>query len=548
MESQLAYVVLFGLTTAVCLGCLTRLGQIEDDDTRRGLGALLALSALWAATQVGHVLAPTSRTASAVYTFGLVVGLATVGAWLYFCSAYAGRSYHRKSRYRRLAVGVYVLIVGFKLTNPWHGLYFETTTIREPFRYIVIHEQPAFWVVAGLAYVLSALGFSLLVDVFDDARLASRGPVVVVALAALPVVFDVAGYLAPPPVLELNYEPVGVGLFALGALYVVREPFFAVSRYGRVQLVDAMDDPVLVLDADGRVWDFNDAALERFPRLAERDSPEIPDVADALDATVLSDGGTVGLDRGGETRYFVVKTTPVTVGATAVGRVVVLTDVTEIERQRARLQWKDEQFEGFATAISHELNNSVGIVSGQAELLSRLAAETDDLEIQSRVETISEEVADMKGIVEQLRTLARYSQTVPERTHVDLADAARAAQRQSDSDDLDVDVEAPFEVEAEAERLRELFKQAYTFAGQLGASEVVVRGHDEGFDIVHDGRSLAQFDEDAVFSYGNAVPDSDAAMAPPNLRTLATTQGWKIELIDGSTIRVRTEERGALVG
>jgi signal transduction histidine kinase len=527
---QAAYVGVFALTAAVCAACLSLVGQVEDGDTRLGLRALLALSALWAAAQAGHLLAPVRWLAVASYSLGLVVGLASVGAWLYFCSAYAGRSYHRKPLYRRLAVGVYVSVVAFKITNPWHGLYFETTVTTTPFRYVAIREEPAFWIAAVLAYVVSAIGFYMLLDIFEEARSTSGAVEAVVGLAALPVVFDAVGYLSPGPILGLNYEPVGVGLFAIGALYVVREPFFSVSLYGRTQLVDLIDDAVLILDSDERVRDHNDAALELFPELAESDTPAVADIADHIDTGVLADGGTVELARGDETGYFVVRTTPIAVGATDVGLGVVCTDVTEIERQRRELRRKDEQLEGFATAVTHELRNSVGIVSGQAELLSQA---TDDDDVRRRVEKIIAEVSDMEEVVGELRTLARYSQTISETEPVGLGDIARSAKRRSGVDDLDLYVEDDIRVEADEERLRELLKQALRFAARNGASEVVTKGYRDGFCIEYDGRSLADHDVEAVLAYGNAVPDSDSAMLLPNLRTLATSHGWTTEIETG---------------
>ena len=540
--AQAIYVGLFGGTIVACIGGLVRTRLLEPGDTRRGLRALLLLSALWAAGQIVHLLGPGTWLGTASYRGGLVVGLATVGAWLYFCSAYAGRSYHRKPLYRRLAVVVYVPIVAFKLTNPWHGLYFDTATVMIPFRHTAIQEQSVFWVVAGLAYVLSAFGFYMLLDVFEETRATSRSAGAIVALAALPVVFNVVGYLLPRPVLSLNYESVGVGLFAIGALFVVREPFFAVSRYGRAQLIDSVDDAVFILDANGRVRDYNSVALDLFPELADEDRPQVAEVSRDISTRVLSDGGAVELERDGETRYFTIRTAPITVGATEVGEGIVCTDVTEIEQQRRRLERKDEQLEGFAAAITHELRNSVGTVSGHAELLARTASESESPEVRARAETIVDEAADMERIVEELQTLARYSQTISETTVTDIGKAARSAKRQADADALGLGVERSVELRANQERLHELLRNMFVFAVQNGASNVTVRGRHDGFTVEGDGLPLAEFDEADVFAYGNAVPDSDTAMTLPNVKTLATSHGWEVtidsEYTEGGRIRI----------
>jgi len=60
-----------------------------------GFAALLVTSGGWAAAQVGFLLAPGADLKVAFHVVGLVVGFSTTGAWLYFCSAYSGRTMHR---------------------------------------------------------------------------------------------------------------------------------------------------------------------------------------------------------------------------------------------------------------------------------------------------------------------------------------------------------------------------------------------------------------------------------------------------------------------
>ncbi|MFB6270875.1 MAG: histidine kinase N-terminal 7TM domain-containing protein, partial [Halobacterium sp.] len=535
-----AYVLSFGLTAVVCVGSLTQLSAINDADTRRGLLALLLLSAAWASAQAVHLLVPDPAIAAASFTVGLVFGLATVGAWLYFCSAYAGRPYHRNPTYRRASLGVFLAIVAFKLTNPWHRRYFHTETVQTPFEYAAIRHEPAFWVVAGLAYGVSALGFYILLDVFQAQESTSRGAKTVAALAALPVVFDLAGYLSPPPLLGLNYESIGVGLFAVGALFVVREPFFSVSRYGRAQLLDSLDDPVFITDADGRVRDYNAAAATQFPSVRGASRPPLAEVTGATDATA----DTLELERGGDTRYFVVTDTPVTVGATQIGRAHLFTDVTEIERQRRELQRKDEQLEGFARALTHELRNSIGIISGQVELLSRLAADRGDDEFGERLSAITDETASIESVVQNLQTLARYSTTISETSPVALEDAAETALRQTGVDDLQLVVDDAVEVDADHDRLRELFQNAFEFAAGNGASTVTVTALDDGFAVADDGASVTEFDAEDVFAYGNAVPDQETALAAPNVKMLAANHGWDVSLADSDDGVTRFEVTG----
>jgi hypothetical protein len=106
-----AYLVVFGTATVACLAVLHRVARIEDADTRRGLRWLLLTSAGWAAAHVGYHAFPSVAIASGFHVLGLVFGIATIGPWLYFCSAYTGRHLHRDPRIRGLAVAIFLGIV-----------------------------------------------------------------------------------------------------------------------------------------------------------------------------------------------------------------------------------------------------------------------------------------------------------------------------------------------------------------------------------------------------------------------------------------------------
>jgi len=90
-----AYTAIFAAAALVCLGGLWRAHRISVPGVRRGLVALLLTSGGWAATHVAMLLAPSLFLKVRFYEVGLVIGFATVWAWLYFCSAYSGRSLHR---------------------------------------------------------------------------------------------------------------------------------------------------------------------------------------------------------------------------------------------------------------------------------------------------------------------------------------------------------------------------------------------------------------------------------------------------------------------
>jgi len=136
------YLLAFGVAALACFGSVTRARRIEDRETRRGLVGLLVTSGSWAVSHVAFFLVPGVSAKTAVYTIGLVVGFSTIGPWLYFCSAYTGRTLHRNTALRRLAVAIFIVVVAVKVTNPFHGWYYATQQAAAPFPHLAITHQP----------------------------------------------------------------------------------------------------------------------------------------------------------------------------------------------------------------------------------------------------------------------------------------------------------------------------------------------------------------------------------------------------------------------
>jgi len=274
--TSLLYVIVFGLAAAGCLVALRRAWMIDDPGTRWGLAGLFAGSGGWALLILAFLLTSTPIIARFFYIFGLIVGLTTIGAWLYFCSAYTGRTFHKTSAYRRAALGVYLAIVSVKITNPIHGLYFTTNFVTAPFPHLTVQHGLFQWLVAGLSYTLAGIGFFMLYELFVEADYDTRSLGLLAGVTILPVILDIVGF-ATPVLIEINYEPLGVAVFAVGVLYVFNDRFVA------VQLTDSVDEAVIHVDDNGTIREFNTQAVGIFPSLVDQRGSALeaalPDVA-----------------------------------------------------------------------------------------------------------------------------------------------------------------------------------------------------------------------------------------------------------------------------
>ena len=356
----LAHIAVFAVSAVACVLSLPRARQIKHPGTREGLIALLGSVALWSLGYVGYLLAPTNDLRMASYTIGFLLAFTAVAAWTYFCAAYTGRNPGR-SPYRWAMIGVYLLFVGLKLTNPVHHLYYTTTWTTQPFPHLAIEHGILYWITLGLSYAVIAVGFFMLVEQFYHTGTDSRPLVVLAAVTGLPAAATIAGeritWLLP-----LMYEPPGVAIFAVGTLFVYAR------RFEAVQFTGESDDPAVFLDRDGNVRDYNMAAAALFPALENSIGQSIGTV-DAAFVEHLDEPGVLALGPEGSRQYFQVSTTPFTSGSVTTGRLVTIGDVTEQEAYRRQLEEKTEQLEALNRVVRHDIRNDMAVIRGWAETL-----------------------------------------------------------------------------------------------------------------------------------------------------------------------------------
>ena len=520
---------LFALSGAACFAAAFRGSRLRNGDARRGLRSLLVLVGVWAFLQAGVLLAGEEPTAVAVYTLALTVGFATPFAWLYFASAYAGRDYHRRTRYRRAVAALYVAVVGLKLTNPVHGRYFDATLRTAPVRRLVVEEGALYWGSLALAYALSAVGFYLLYRLFRRSDRFSWTLVGLFAATGLAVVPNVVARAAPSALPQLSYEPLGVAVFAVGVVYLVEDTFLAVEETATRSFVERTAGAVLILDTDGRLRDRNERAAELFPAVADGEG-HIADVSSAIADEYRKERPTLVdvEDAAGESRTYCVTSEPLAVGGAEFGWALLVQDVTAIERQREQLERHEEQLGDMAGAIAHELRNSVAIADGHlAEAADRLD-DGDDGAAAESVAVARGRVNRIGDVVEDLHTLVRHARDFGEPSLVDFEAAVTDAAAAVDAD-VDVVIEGKGRILAAPTRFKQLLKNAFEFGAFNDATAVTVSLTDDGFAVADDGRFTGEDGGSLLFEYESAEPSAEAGMSLPNVRALARVEGWSVE-------------------
>jgi PAS domain S-box-containing protein len=353
MVLRAGYLVLFGVTASLCYILAVTARDVVEGEAGKGLVATLLLSGGWATTTFVRLLSQNVTVDVWLRIVGLVVGLGSVGAWLYFASAYSGHAYHRHTGLRWGAVIGYVSIVLVKLTNPLHNLYFESAVATAPFRHLVFEPSGLYWVITGAAYTLVGIGLFWLFDSLRPSGLDTRQFGAVLSLTAAPAILDVVVYAewAPTLFLEVSYAPLGMAVFAIGTLVVADGDIQPLPAYWRREILQELDNGIVVLDSEDRVQYVNDAAAAMFPVLRDAETEVFETAAPTLAEYSYRPGKVFDWKEDGSRKdYRVLETT---LPSTRVGsvRAFVYLDVTELERYKDRLEHSKTNLRRFQQAV-----------------------------------------------------------------------------------------------------------------------------------------------------------------------------------------------------
>ena len=198
-------------------------------------------------------------------------------------------------------------------------------------------------------------------------------------------------------------------------------------------IVDALPDPLLVLDRRRRVVRANAAARNLLGAgSAERDlamSLRQPAVLEAADAVLAGEGPRdVGFTLPGQVvRHFAGRIVPLAgpgpEGAAALATFHYLTAVAEAERMRA----------DFIANVSHELKTPLSTLLGSVETL-RGPAREDRAAQEKFLSLIHAEAARMSRLVQDLLSLSRIErdERIPPEDRVDVGETVRSAAKNLD--------------------------------------------------------------------------------------------------------------------
>lgn len=224
-------------------------------------------------------------------------------------------------------------------TDPWHGLFYAGQASLNQGR--ILYAGPVFWANIAYSQAIISLGTLLLVRAWWRARGIFRRQLALVAsAAAIPLGSSVAFVLGVQLVPHADSTPFSFVLSAACLTYaLLRSDFLDVVPVARELLIERMEDGVVVLDARGRLVDFNPSALRLLGDQTLRLGQFLPETLRTwFKEAVREAAGPETIVRRDD-RFFDLRVTRLTDrGGAEAGTLVTWRDVTEFKRVQLELE------------------------------------------------------------------------------------------------------------------------------------------------------------------------------------------------------------------
>ncbi|MFC6955161.1 histidine kinase N-terminal 7TM domain-containing protein [Halorubellus litoreus] len=539
--------MLLASTAAVSVWTLVSLRREDPTDLTRFLQLLLVAVLAWTTMAFfdGLGISPSVTYAFTKLTY---LGIPVVPtAWLLVALEYSDRVDAVSDRLLAGLAVEPVLVNVVVWTNGSHELFWELDWSRAVTPIVDGGHGVLFFAHVGYMYVVTMVGVAVMVDVIRRReRLFRRQSLVLGACAVVPMAANV---LFVAEVVAVDPTPPAFLVSGIAFYWVVSSADVAsVSPIARQTVIDTMAAGMFVV-RDGRLVDVNRQARRLFG--VDEDADVVGDaVVDHLPDSVLFarfDGvvettETVAVDTQRGREHYQVDVSPVVDGDERVGRLFLVQDVTErVERER-ELERKNDQLEGFASVVSHDLRNPLNVAGGYVELIE---STTDDEAVREYAAEAATATERMETLIEDILAMAREGDVVENPDPVGVWTVAQRAWGTVDTAEMTLEAASEAAttavVLADADRLQRLFENVFRNAREHAGEAVTVTVGVDGFDdetvldvddrafwVADDGPGLPADDADSVLEEGFTTNDDGTGFGLAIVREIAEGHGWTV--------------------
>lgn len=211
----------------------------------------------------------------------------------------------------------------------------------------------------------------------------------------------------------------------------------------------------------------------------------------------------------------------------------------ELEMQKQRLRAERDRLDEFASIVSHDLQNPLGVAEGHLELVQE-KYESDSLD------AIAKAHDRMESLIDDLLALAREGDKVTDPEPVNLDSLTEACWQTVETGDATLVTEAERTIRADRSRLAQVLENLFRNAVEHGGDDVTIRVGDieEGFYVEDDGGGIPVDEQEQIFDAGYTTSDEGTGFGLPIVRQIVDAHGWTVRVTNGSRGGTRFEITG----
>ena len=239
-------------------------------------------------------------------------------------------------------------------------------------------------------------------------------------------------------------------------------------------------------------------------------------------------------------RFWETVLTPVLTNGEVTQIIGITRNITERVKQERQLQRQKEQLDEFASVVSHDLRNPLGVAQGRAELLA------DDCD-SDHLPPIVRSLDRMEEIIADTLTLARQGQVVSDQEPIELVNLVGKCWKNVQSDEATIEIEDNVVITGDPGRLQHIFENLFRNAIEHGGADVTIRVGQldaHGIYVEDTGSGIPEDLRGAVFDAGHTSATGGTGFGLTIVKRIAEAHGWQVKIVEGADGGARFEFTG----
>lgn len=531
------------LAGVVSLAFLKPVFGNPDTPGCRSFGLFVIGTALWMAGVGASNFTPDFTLSMVTYNVVMLGAEVVSAAFLLLALNVTERAAIARKIRPVLAGGILVLQL-LVWTNPFHYFVFGTGSHVDGVL-LSLEYAPGFWLHAVLSYLCGFAALLLLVIEAIRSVGIRRKQALLLAVGAVPTI--VANLISLFDLLQTPYDITPFGYLLTEAVLVLvlfNGQFLRIAPVARRTAMAEMADAMITLDDDNQVVDANRQARSLFGvgedyigmPAADFFAPVSQDIlAQFADTTRTDTEITAELD--GQQRHFSLSISPVGKQTTR-GRVVLLHDITTQKHREQELKRKNDRLDQFASVVSHDLRNPLGI----AETYIDFAEDTNDADDFQAVRDAHDR---METMIDELLLMARAETVVDDPEEIMLASLATDAWETAQTDGGSVDIALPNDtaIYGDPDLLRHVFENLFRNAVDHNEPPVTVTVGlcKDGVYIADDGTGIPDDQRNNIFDYGYTTSENGTGFGLSIVGDIINAHSGEIAVTESGSSGARFE-------